>query len=203
MIKKIIIFLILIVAFTGVTYALMKQTGQKTGSSLISPIPSGYPSPTSSNPLLQGGTSFLDSKGVYTFLYPSDYKIDTQDEQTRISKVGATQKDKTELSDGVTLVFESIDLNGKPLEEWVDTNIEEMTSDGTVKVIKAKQPMILNTYPGFVYEIRGLGNYQYYVIQKDNNSKYAVVITSMVMDPENVGYQGKVNAILATLALYK
>lgn len=46
------------------------------------------------NTIKMGGSSYRDPNGLYTFLYPADYKIDTENENTltRIYKVGATQR---------------------------------------------------------------------------------------------------------------
>lgn len=152
-----------------------------------------------------GGSSYADPKGLYVFLYPADYAVDTQEEgkYTRILKKGATQKGQTELYDGVLVVFESVKLEGKSLSEWVDTRIKESSENGTVEITQAKKAMALNKYPGFTYEVRGLGSSTYLVLQKSPQSTEAVSITFLVADPENKDYQREVDAILSTLELRK
>ncbi len=207
MMRKIIILLAIIFVI-GVLYFWYQKyspsivtNNQNNAPQVITPTTTT----SSSSDLLAGGSSYLDSKNVYSFLYPNDYTIDQMNEgrYTRISKKGATQKGQTEMYDGVIIVFESLDLGSKSLSEWVDSRIKESTSDGTSKVTKPKKGITINNYPGFTYTIRSLGESEYYVVQKDKNSKFAVSITTLVADPENVGYQKEVERIFSTLQLLK
>lgn len=151
-----------------------------------------------------GGSSYLDPKGVYSFLYPNDYTLDTQDPvHIRIYKRGVTQRPQSEMSDGALVVFESLELEGKTLEEWVDEHIRLSTADGTSEVTVPKTAATIGTYPGFTYTLRGLGESRYIVVQKDTQSNVAVNITYAVSDPNNVGYQKEVDAILTTVQLLK
>lgn len=163
------------------------------------------PAPTiDNNDLMQGGSSYSDVNGLYTFLYPSDYKLDIADPvHIRIYKYGATQTGQTEMYDGVLIVFEDINLGNKSLSQWVDDNIKTTTADGTLKIIEPKKSITINNYPGFTYSTQGLGEAKYYVLQKDSSSKNAVVITTAVMDPKNVGFQKEVDKTLSTLQLLK
>lgn len=160
----------------------------------------------SSNPdvstLRAGGSSYSDSKGLYTFLYPSEYSIDTQDTQyLRLFKTGPTQKGQTEMYDGVIMVFETIELQGQSLESVVDTRIAGATADGTSEIIQPKRAVTLGSYPGFTYETRGLGSATVLVLQKDLQSTQAVGITMLIADPGQIGFQKEVDAILSTLEL--
>ena len=158
-----------------------------------------------SNNLKQGGSSYLDKAGVYSFLYPDDYVLDQQPDglHTRISKKGVTQKGQTEMYDGVIMVFDSVATNGKTLATFVDDSIKQLTEDGSVSVVTPKEPIKIGSYSGYMYVVRGLGEANYYVIQKDADSENAVIITTLVADPEKVGYQKEVNSILSTIQLLK
>lgn len=171
------------------------------------PMTSPSPTPVSSkdiSDLLQGGSSYSDPNGVYVFLYPNDYVIDSKDpQQVRVYKNGPTQKGQTEMYDGVIVNMGKVSLNGKKLSEWVDSKINEATADGTSEVVKAKMSTTLNNYPGFSYTLRGLGIFETIVVQKDSNSDNAIVINTMVADPTNVGFQKQVDATLSTLQILK
>ncbi len=160
--------------------------------------------PTPQKDLGSSGSSYLDSKGVYSVLYPNDYVLDAQDlDHVRIYKTGNTERPQSEMSDGALVVFESVDLQGKSLEVLVDTRIKEATADGTSEIIDAKKAIVMNTYTGFRYTLRGLGISQNIILQKDVSSPYALVITYAVSDPEKKGYQQEVDAVLSTLKLVK
>lgn len=150
-----------------------------------------------------GGSSYLDTKGVYSFLYPNDYKQDVQsNNMVRIYKNGPSQKGQTEMYDGVIMLFESVDLGGKTLEQWVDTAIQTATSsESTLKV--PKKSVTQNGYAGFTYTLEGLGETKYLVMRKNAQSTMAVSIAMGIFDPTNAGFQNEVNAILSTVQLLK
>lgn len=155
--------------------------------------------------LKAGGSSYSHPSGAYSFLYPSEYVIDSQDNDhyIRIIKRGASQRPQSEISDGVLIVFEAVDLQKLSLEEWVDEQLKASAEAGTSQVIQPKKTMTLNGYPGFTYQTQGFGSSTYIVVQKAATSQSAVSITFLVADPQNQGYQSEVEAILATLELRK
>lgn len=161
--------------------------------------------PTTDTTNLQaGGSSYAEENGVYTVLYPSDFVLDESDKlHIRIYKTGPTQQGQTEMYDGVLLVFEVINLNGKNLSEWVDTTIQTLTENGTSEITEPKQASSINNLSGFTYSVRGLGESKNYVFQKDENSNTAVLITTLVSDPGNIGFQNQVDQILLTLEILK
>lgn len=164
------------------------------------------PMPTINNSeLKQGGSSLSDPVGVYSLLYPADYRFDSENEGTamRIYKQGPTQRGQTEMYDGALAVFERIELGSLTMNEWVDAQISQASTDGISELVEAKKPIKLNNYSGFSYAVRGLGVSTYWVIQKDASSPYAVRISTLVSDPENVGFQKEVDMILSTLELHK
>lgn len=154
--------------------------------------------------LKAGGSSFSDPEGVYTFLYPNDFTLDTQDKNfTRIYKRGEQERPQSEMTDGVLMVFETVELQDQTLKEYVDATIEEQTADGTREVTEPQKAIKIKDYAGYTYEMRGLGTSTYVVLQKDTKSKFAVAITYSVSDPKEKDYQGEVDAILSTLELRK
>jgi len=155
--------------------------------------------------LQQGGSSYSDSKGIFSMLYPNDYVLDLQGngQYIRITKKGATQRGQTEMYDGVIMVFEPIELKGMPLAQVIDARIAEIKVSGTSELVKDKTPITVGAHSGYEYTIRSLGESTYTVLQKDSNSPYAVSISRLVADPEEVGYQKEVDAIFQTLQFLK
>jgi hypothetical protein len=144
-------------------------------------------------PLRAGGSSYSDAQGVFTFLYPSDYTIDHQegDKYTRVFKRATTQRSQSEISDGVMVVFERVELGDKSLSEWVDAQTQ------------AKKMVTLNGYEGYTYSLQNPSETTYVVVSKDLQSDYAVKINILVADPNQQNYQLEVDAILSTLELRK
>ncbi len=196
------------IVFLGIRYfALQQSTVLNTEESTPSPVAQVQPflqaSPDATQ-LLAGGSSYSDSQGVFGFLYPNDYTIDTQEEgrYTRIYKKGATQKGQTEMYDGVIISFERVDLEGKTLSEWVDDQINQAASNGFATTMPKKE-VTLGAYPGFTFAIHSLGTSTTLVVQKAKNSTAAVSVTFLVADPQNKDYQKEVDAIVSTLELRK
>ncbi len=152
--------------------------------------------------LSAGGNSYTDPNNIFTLLYPNDWRMDELNGQyIRFYKIGATQQGQTEMYDGVNFTIEPVNLQGTGLETWVDTKIQSSTSDGTLQITSPKKAMTINGHPAFTYTARGLGEATYIVVQKDASSQNALSISYLVSDPQNVGYQSEVDAILSTIDL--
>ena len=210
--NKTTIFAIVGILIIGVVSDFLLSQKEPSPTIFDSTEPSGSPSLLTVEPTVTlapggtepatSGTQFQAPEGRYSFKYPSVFTLDTSDaEHIRIYKRGATQRDQSELSDGALIVFEASSLERTSLSEFVDSRIAEATADGVSEVLVAKQSIVLNGNPGFSYSLRGLGSSTVVVVQKDENSPNALVITYLVADPENVGYQEEVTAILNSLQL--
>lgn len=154
----------------------------------------------------EGGIKYTDPTNTYSFLYPSDYKVSSENEgqHIRLLKIGATQKGQTEMYDGVLIVFELVELkDGQTLEQFVDVKIADSIKDGTVSIVEPKKDSRINKYSGFEYTANGLGEHKTIIVNKDKTSQTAVVISMLIADPKNVGFQQEADAILSTLELLK
>jgi len=148
------------------------------------------------------GITYEDPQGKFRITYPADYTFDDSDAlHPRLYKRGDEQRPQSEMSDGVLLVFEKIDLNGQTLEKMVDDRLQQATADGTSEVIEPKDETTLGTYPGFEYELRGLGTARYLYVQASEDADWALSATYSISDPKTLGYQVEVDSILATLEL--
>lgn len=207
--NKFLVLIIIIAVLVAGIYFFNKKSVDKLEPEKQTPTVTQDVSPKADkeelDKLLRGGASYADKNGVYTILYPNDYIIDEMNngEMVRIYKKGPTQSGQTEMYDGVIIHLQSISLNGKTLSKWVDEQVSQSTSDGTTSLTSPKKAILLNKYPGFTYKMRGLGEFVYIVFQKDSASNYAVSITTLVADPQNVGFQKEVDAALSTLQLLK
>lgn len=197
---KLIILAIILISILGF-FILKNQPTSSPAQLQPSPtLPSTVPTQTD----LGSGSLYRDTNGIYTFRYPDDYILDTADPvHIRIYKRGDTQRPQSEMSDGALMVFETIELQGTSLESWVDIQINQSTADGTSEIIEPKRSITQNGYLGFQYSIRGLGTSQNIILQRDTSSRYAVIITYAVSDPENRGYQKELEAVLSSFTLIK
>jgi hypothetical protein len=152
--------------------------------------------------LQQGGSSFTDPENIFALLYPNDYIQDTQGpNQFRFYKQGPTQTGQTEVYDGIIINIETINLGEQNLSDWVDSRITSSTQDGTSEIVKEKSTISVNGYPGYSYTLRGLGEFETLVVQKDQDSNFAIGITTLIADPGNLGFEQEFKSILSTLNL--
>ena len=205
--KKLSIILLLV--GVGIVAYLLSQKSQNPGES-IKPTPQlasdgeFIEDPPNLDELKAGGSSYLDPQGIYNFLYPNDFILDTSDSQhIRIYKRGETPRPQSEISDGILMVFEVIPLSKTTFESWVDGRIKMDTSDGTNQVLEPKRSVVQNSYSGFYYSLRGFGVSQNLVLQKDKNSDNALLISYFIDDPHNKGYKRQFEEIISSLTLLK
>ena len=207
MIKKALVVLLIVLAILAVLYFYLNNKNDIATTENSSQTPNERienANPEAVSDLERGGSSFSDPDAIFSVLYPGEYKQDTQGEnQYRIYKQGPTQTGQTEMYDGVIINFETIDLGDQSLSDWVDSRITLSTQDGTSELIKEKTEIKVNNYPGYAYTLRGLGEYETLVIQKDSNSDFAVGITTLIADPGDLGFAQEFENILSTITLLK
>ncbi len=205
----ILLFIIILGSYVYINSTAPKKAIAPSLAPTASVLPPASPAPSSQpqvSSLPQTGQNrYQDPKGVYVISFPAEY---TQDEENngqmmRLSKRGATQQGQTEMYDGIIVVFESIALPNQSLSSWTDAYIRSTTSDGTLNVVEAKKPTTVHNYPGYTFSLQGLGTSKYIVVHKDASSSAAVMMTMLVADPNQLGYQHEVDSILATLQLEK
>lgn len=210
--SKLIVIIVVLIVIAGVGYVLYTRQNNASENTLnpqtsvpTSVIEEIVPTGTSMNDIMAGGNSYRDPAGTFAFLYPTDYKFDTQNNDmiVRVHKQGPTQQGQTELYDGAMVTFEKIDLKGQTLNAWLDNEIKMMTENGMTEITQPKKEITLNGFPGYSYSARGLGEFQFLVIQKDTSSPNAIRISALVSDPTKAGFQEQVDQIFASISLQK
>lgn len=149
-----VIILVVVIMLAGGLYLLMSNKNTVNNIADLSQIQPTQSQVLTVNPQLDslraGGSSFSDPNGLYTFLYPNDYVLDTSDKlHPRIFKRGPSERPQSEMSDGALVVFESVDLEDETLEQFVDTRIEESIANETSELVQPKNATTVNTIPGF------------------------------------------------------
>lgn len=203
--KYLLSFLAVTIILTSGFYVFNKQKNASNQTLNVTTPTSQVTSTT--NPhvesLKMGGSSYLDSSGKYSFLYPNDYTLDTKDPaHIRIFKRGNEQRPQSEITDGILIVFETIDLKNKTLEEWIDNHINQSVKDGTSVVIQNKKAFSINDLSGFSYEIGGFGSTNYLALTKGTSSSF-VLISYLISDPNLKDYKSEFDAILSTFEILK
>lgn len=202
--NKAVIGLLIIAVVVGGYLFLNAQSSQPQTPS-PKPMPQVSIQPDELNELQAGGSSYQDPDGTFVLLYPNDYTMDTENNGAivRFVKRGEMERPQSEISNGVLVVIEKADTGNMSLAQWVDSRIDQITADGTTQITEGKKQIMLNGQPAFTYQSRGLGESQTYVVKKDNNATNVLIISTLVADPNNVGYQAEVDAMLETVEVLK
>jgi len=158
--------------------------------------------PPDTTSLKAGGSSYKDPNNVYSFLYPNDFMLDESDPvHIRIFKRGPSEREQSEITNGVLMVFESVMLKDQSLDALTDERMQESSQTGTIT--QEKKAILLGSYPGFTYQTGGFGAATHLLLQKDTNSQYALIVSYAISDPTNKNYADEVAASLSTLELSK
>ncbi len=189
----IILVIVLLLAF-GTGGVFLGRQLSANPSIQISPTPSPVseiPTPTL-DPTRDWPVHTLN--GAYTFKYPFIAKIENANQYDRVVYWGRTQKEGTDISDGIYLQFGMIKTSN--LEKYLSSKIAAEAPKG--KLIAPLTPVTINGYAGFTYTHEGLGGNPKYIYLSMPNSGSAIEITDFTVDPGNFGFATTVNQILST-----
>ena len=202
-----VIFLIIAVV-VGIIYAYSKyqkyrsenqkaNTNPAPTQTVNQQLPSPTPDPTND------WSAYATS--TYTVKYPGDLVL--KDEGGNIlsfSKWGPTQTKGTELFDGFAITFvpkEHIMLmpEGSSPKDYADAKIKQIESLEMSKITEEPKPITINGYEGITYTEEGLGTFKQIILGSDDGN--ILMISILVADPGNLGFQETVDQILSTLEL--
>jgi len=135
---------------------------------------------------------------TYQVKYPND--IDTQEEEASVfilSKWGPTQKEATELYDGISLRFQPFEIPNVDLRSYVQNKIQDSQVAGTSEILSGPTLVNIGSYSGLTYTTRGLGTHKYIYFQSTDKVMIMEIIDSTV-DPKNQGFQQISDDIIST-----
>jgi hypothetical protein len=156
----------------------------------INQLPSPTPDPTANWK--------MTATKYYTIKYPNGLDLKAEEEDVLVlSKWGPTQTEETELFDGYSIALKTDETSQTP-EEYADVLIEEIKDLETAKITKDLEPITINDYEGVTFTEEGLGTYENIILGSDKSS-VLILITVIVSDPGNLGFQETVDQILSTL----
>lgn len=133
----------------------------------------------------------------FSVKYPGGLIVGEDVSMLNISMWGPTQTEGTELFDGFAVNFILIEGTEYSPQEYAQMLIDELEEAGVSEVIQGPEDYILNEYSGVAYVEEGLGTFRNVILTNENES-LLILITIIVADPENLGFQDTVELILST-----
>jgi len=185
-----------IAAFFAYQNHQLKQQSLTQTQTPASPEPSPDLSPES-NDLDPTAAWQTYSNSLYQIRYPADVKVEeTEGAALRIYKWGPTQREGTEVYDGIILHITPKEISDD-LDKYVQAKIFESTSNGISEIISGPSPVTINGYQGRTYVSRSLGESKYTILQSNDKVMF-VEISDGTTDPGNLGFTNTVTQILST-----
>ena len=179
-----------------------KETSVPSPTSIPTPSPNPTLSPPSSSPsLLPTVDPSADwkthSSSTYEIKYPTDFTFHLAEASTAIlQKWGPTQKEGTELYDGISLSFEPREIS-TTLANFTSSLIKGIEDPGMAEITEGPKSISLNNYQGLTFTEEGLGTFQHIILEKGSGSAF-IHITFSISDPGNQGFEQIKNQILST-----
>ena len=180
------------------------QTKEELPTKEITPITTSTPTQEEQPPkeLTFEQDQMLDWKkyvsNSYSFMYPPDVELKEREGGTVIlGKWGPTQKTDTEFFDGISISFRALYLPNTTLQDYVQSQVDEIKLTGMAEVTSGPSPTTINNYSGLTYTTVGLGAHKTMVVQSIAGTSF-VEITNSTVDPGNIGFSNTVDQILST-----
>jgi hypothetical protein len=190
-----VLFLIIAIFVGGAYFYVQNQTEkpQETTPTQTqgSPSPTTYTAPDAT---MDWQTY---SNSAFSVKYPDDLITGGDESMLNISKWGPSQTEGTELFDGFAVNFILKESPGTTPEDYAEILIAEAKVHGMSQVTQGPEPVTLNTYKGVGYTEESLGTYRQVILTPDDGS-VLVLISILVADPGNLGFQEQVDQILST-----
>lgn len=202
------------IGLLGGAYYLGKNSGQAIPDNIIStPTPEviqGFnpsitvikPSWVMFNANQQSWRAYDNVTNGLSLTFPSEFELDENrgGGAFRILFAGPTQKDQTELYDGIGLTFSSGVMNNKALKEIVNLAVADKIKNPVNPgnpIIEYPREITYGNLNGYQYKTQELGEYTI-IYLTDGSQKYIRII-KITDDPTNKGFEKMVDKILATL----
>jgi hypothetical protein len=145
--------------------------------------------------------TFSDAELGFSFKYLAEMIFVRENANTaRVYMAGPTQTDGTELFDGFSMAFTKSALVADTLKESIEeeiSQVEQMNGEITVPL----ETFVLNGIDGYTFTFVGLGEFISIYVPFDEENYIGIFY--LVEDPGDMGYQDKIDDILASFELLK
>jgi len=184
--KKYTILLVLgLVVIIGLTMLLLSDRPKMNGEL--------EPTPTS----VEGLETYSNPRIGFMVNHDSMFQVRQNSESdVQFYFHGPTQSEGTEVYDGIILSFQKAPITGT-LDSFIEEQMKSFQDVGSI--IEPLHDVILNGIPAKSFRGSGLGEFTLIFIPLDDEN--LLVASYLVSDPGNLGFQAKVDQILATFTL--
>lgn len=149
---------------------------------------------------IEGWKVYTDEKKGFSINYPSEMTLMKEAGGIKFLFLGSTQREGTELYDGIIFYVFKETYEQDTLKDFVDAEIEK-ERELEIVIVEGPEEFNLIGMNGYSYEVQGLGTFTNIIL--DTGLNEAIKFIYLAPDPKNQGFQQTVNAIMSTLELIK
>lgn len=143
-----------------------------------------------------GMLEYESSEMGISFEYSSRLELnDNKEDAVSLRVYGPTQKEGTEVYDGLVVAIKKYGLEGKTLESVAKELADESDIHGDI--VKPLTPVTVGNSSGWMYTTEGLGIFDVYVLPVGDESYLS--ITVLLSDPEEQGFGNMLQGVLDSL----
>lgn len=133
---------------------------------------------------------------IFQIKHPKGFEVNEGDgDIVTLLKLGKTQKEQTELYDGISLHFDPREIEGLTLLQYAQIRVDESKNLGST-IINDLSETSLGRHQGYTYTAEGLGTHTNIFLESD--SGIFLIIVDSTVDPNDEGYKKIVDQILST-----
>lgn len=170
-------------------------------SPTITPILNLNLSPTDKTDVSTGWTLFNSKALGFSIRHPDEVEvITTQQGVVSFIMIGPTQSQGTELFDGFNVTISKgiySPTNYENFRGFVEEERQNKSKDPATQSVSALAPVTIAGKEGFQFEQNALGDYTHIYLPTISNEY--LLISKIVADPGNLGFEETINKMLSTL----
>lgn len=173
-----------------------KITQKISGSGKLEQIQG--PTLSKTRPIIQGWRTYRSDSLGFIVDYPSEMNILSEGDGVKFLVLGPTQREGTEMFDGIMFSLFKRLYNQETLLEFIE---EQRQADMDVASVEEIEEFILMDMNGYSYITEGLGTFTNIFIDVGENE--TLHISYFAPDPGDLGFQQTVDNMLSSLELLK
>ena len=151
-------------------------------------------------PVREGWLPYENNEVGFMVQYWPEMRIVPQQQPPKVLSfvyIGPTQSLGTELYDGINATFHRDELGDRNISKYIEGSIGQIKVVG--EITTPLETVTVNGMNGFAYSASSLGQYRMIFLEAGDDE--VMVISILVPDPANRGYQSIVDDMLSTLKL--
>lgn len=195
----VISFCMIAVLAIGVWYYFQYYSQQNQDTKVQAPISEQSTPSQTSQPIdtPAGWQHLVSTTNNISLSYPQDARVEDSPGSINISIYGPTQKDGTELFDGISLTISTLPLNGSKLESAANNQWQNNSQTPKTGTVSQLQKINYADKDGFKYTLSNFSQNDIYILPLTQD--LYLNVTEIILDPKDIGFAQLTEQIVSTI----